>query len=49
MGFVLLMGIRAVAGQFDSKNADGIEAAALYWYAMVIIYAVLWYTITITK
>ena len=49
MGFVLLMTVRAVAGQFDSKNADGIQAAALYWYATVIIYAVLWYTITITK
>ena len=49
MGFVLLMTIRAVAGQFDSTNADGIQAAAIYWYATVIIYAVLWYTITITK
>lgn len=49
MGFVLLMMIRAVAGQFDSKNADGIQAAAIYWYSTVIIYAVLWYTITITK
>ncbi len=49
MGFVLLMTIRAVAGQFDSKNADGIQAAAIYWYSTVIIYAVLWYTITITK
>lgn len=49
MGFVLLMTVRTVAGQFDSKNADGIQAAALYWYATVIVYAVLWYTITITK
>jgi len=49
MGFVLLMSVRAIAGQFDSKNADGIQAAALYWYAIVIVYAVLWYTITITK
>lgn len=49
MGFVLLMGLRAIAGQFDSKNADGIQAAALYWYSIVLIYAVLWYTITITK
>ena len=47
--FVLLMLIRAVAGQYDSKNADGIQAAAIYWYATVLVYAVLWYTITITK
>lgn len=47
--FVLLMLIRAMAGQFDSKNLDGIQAAAIYWYATVLVYAVLWYTITITK
>ncbi|MGI9606862.1 MAG: cytochrome c oxidase subunit 3 [Acidimicrobiales bacterium] len=49
IGFVLLMFVRALAGQFDSRNADGVQAAALYWYATVIVYAVLWYTITITK
>jgi len=49
MLFVLLMTIRALIGQFDSRNADGVQAAALYWYATVIVYAVLWYTITITK
>lgn len=49
MAFVLLMGIRAVAGQFNSRNADGIEAAAIYWYAVVVVYPVLWYLISITK
>ncbi len=47
--FVLLMTLRAVGGQFNSKNADGIEAAALYWYATVIMYLPVWYLITITK
>lgn len=47
--FVLLMTVRAVGGQFNSKNADGIEAAALYWYATVIMYLPVWYLITITK
>ena len=47
--FVLLMGIRAVAGQFNSKNADGIEAAAIYWYSTIIVYMPVWYLITITK
>ena len=49
IGFVLLMGIRAIAGQFNSKNADGIEAAAIYWYSTVIVYLPIWYLITITK
>lgn len=49
MIFVLLMAIRAMAGQFNSKNADGIQAAAIYWYATVIVYLPVWYLITITK
>jgi len=49
VGFVLLMLIRAVAGQFNSKNADGIEAAAIYWYSTVLVYLPIWYLITITK
>ena len=47
--FVLLMMIRAIAGQFNSKNADGIEAAAIYWYSTIIVYLPVWYLITITK
>ena len=47
--FVFLMFMRAVAGQFNSKNADGIEAAAIFWYATVILYHPIWYLITITK
>lgn len=47
--FVFLMFMRAIAGQFNSKNADGIEAAAIFWYATVILYHPIWYLITITK
>ncbi len=47
--YVFLMGVRAIAGQFNSRNADGIEAAAIYWYATVIVYFPVWYLITITK
>jgi len=49
VAFVFLMGVRAVAGQFNSTNADGIEAAALYWFATVLVYLPIWYLITITK
>lgn len=49
MVFLLLMGLRAVAGQFNSTNADGIEAAAIYWFATVLVYLPVWYLITITK
>lgn len=49
VGFLFLMFMRAIAGQFNSKNADGIEAAAIFWYATVILYHPIWYLITITK
>lgn len=49
IAFVVLMAIRAIAGQFNSRNADGIQAAAIYWYATVIVYMPVWYLITITK
>ena len=49
MVFVLLMAIRAIAGQFNSTNADGVQAAAIFWYATVIVYLPVWYLITITK
>jgi heme/copper-type cytochrome/quinol oxidase subunit 3 len=49
MIFVFLMATRAVAGQFNSKNADGVQAAAIFWYATVIVYLPVWYLITITK
>lgn len=49
MAFVFLMFVRTIAGQFNSRNADGIEAAAIYWYAAVVVYPVLWYLISITK
>jgi len=47
--FVALMAIRAIAGQFNSRNADGVQAAAIFWYATVIVYMPIWYLITITK
>lgn len=47
--FVGLMAFRALAGQFSSRQADGIAAAALFWYATVAVYAVIYYAIYITK
>ncbi len=49
IAFVFLMLVRAVTGQYNSSNADGIEAAAIYWFATVVVYLPIWYLITITK
>jgi len=49
MVFVILMGFRALAGSFTSRQHDGIAAAALYWHVMVAVYAIIWFAIFVTK
>ena len=49
MLFVALMALRALGGQFTARQHDGITAAAVYWYAMVAVYALIWISIYITK
>jgi len=47
--FVLLVLLRSFAGQYDSRNSDGVQAAALFWFAVILVYPVIWYLISITK
>lgn len=47
--FLALMAIRSLGGDFTGRDAEGLSAAALYWYATVAVYAVLWYAILIVK
>jgi heme/copper-type cytochrome/quinol oxidase subunit 3 len=47
--FLVVMGFKAVGGQLTGRAAEGVTAAVLYWYVTVAVYAVVWYTITITK
>jgi heme/copper-type cytochrome/quinol oxidase subunit 3 len=49
MIFAGLMAFRALAGQFSSRQADGLASAALFWHATVVVYAVVYYVIYITK
>jgi heme/copper-type cytochrome/quinol oxidase subunit 3 len=49
MIFLGLMAFRALAGQFSSRQSDGIASAALFWHATVAVYAVVYYAIYITK
>jgi heme/copper-type cytochrome/quinol oxidase subunit 3 len=49
MVFVGLMAFRAMAGQFSSRQTDGVASAALFWHATVAVYAVIYYAIYITK
>lgn len=47
--FIALMAFRALGGQFSSRQPDGISAAAVYWYACVAVYAVVWIAVYIMK
>lgn len=47
--FFTLMTIRSLGGQFTGRDAEGLSAAALYWYVTVAVFSVLWFAILITK
>jgi len=49
MVFVMLMGFRALGGQFTSRQHDGISAAALFWHANVAVFFLIYLVIYITK
>ncbi|WP_208027517.1 cytochrome c oxidase subunit 3 [Rhabdothermincola sediminis] len=49
MIFTAVMAFRALGGRETSRQHDGVSAAALFWHAMVVAYAILWYAIYITK
>jgi len=49
MLFIALMAFRALAGSFDARQHDGITAAALFWYALIAVYVLIWITIYVTK
>jgi cytochrome c oxidase subunit 3 len=47
--FVALMAFRALGGQFNTRQHDGIAAAEFFWHAQVVVFMVIWYAIYITK
>ena len=47
--FTLVMGFQALGGQLTGRDAEGMSAAALYWYVTVAVYVAVWYGIYITK
>lgn len=49
MAFVGVAAFRALGGQFTPSQHDAVSAAALYWYVMVGVYAVIWIAIYIHK
>jgi len=47
--FLALMAFRTLGGQYSGRDREGIVAALIYWYVTVAVYAVIWYTIFVTK
>lgn len=45
----VVAGFRTLAGQYSSRLADGVTAAAIYWHATVAVYVAIWYAIFVTK
>jgi heme/copper-type cytochrome/quinol oxidase subunit 3 len=49
MAFVAVAAFRALGGQFTPSQHDAVTAAALYWYVMVSVYAVIWIAVYVQK
>ncbi len=49
MAFLAVMAIRAFGSSDTSRQSDGMVAAAIFWYALVLVYFVIWYGIYISK
>ena len=47
--FLALMAFRALAGQYSSRQADGIVAASIFWYATVAVYTLIYFGIYVAK
>ncbi len=47
--FTAVMGFQALGGQLAGRDAEGMSAAALYWYVTIAVYIAVWYGIYITK
>jgi cytochrome c oxidase subunit 3 len=47
--FTTVMGFHALGGQLTGRDAEGMSAAALYWYVTVAVYTAVWYGLYITK
>lgn len=47
--YIGLMAFRTLGGRYSARDREGITAALIYWYVTVAIYAVIWFTIFVTK
>jgi heme/copper-type cytochrome/quinol oxidase subunit 3 len=49
MIYAAVMTFRTLGGEYHGRDREGLVAAALFWYANIAIFAVIWYAIFVTK
>jgi heme/copper-type cytochrome/quinol oxidase subunit 3 len=49
VAFIGLMAFRTLGGRYSGRDREGLVAVLIYWYVTCAIYAVIWYTIFVTK
>ncbi|MDH3292722.1 MAG: hypothetical protein OER95_00180 [Acidimicrobiia bacterium] len=49
MVFAIVMALRTIGGDYNSRDYEGVLSAAIFWTMMVAMYGVMWYVIYITK
>jgi len=49
MVFATVMTFRTLGGEYHGRDREGLTAAALFWYATIAVYAVIWLAIYVTK
>jgi len=47
--FAAVMTFRTLGGEYHGRDREGLVAAALFWYATIAVYSVIWYAIYVTK
>lgn len=47
--FAVVMALRTLGGDYNSRDYEGVLCAAIFWTMMVAMYGVMWYVIYITK
>ena len=49
LGFAGVMTFRTLGGEYHGRDREGLVAAAIFWYATITVYAVIWLAIYVAK
>lgn len=49
MGYLVIVALRTLGGDYSSRDHEGVLAATVFWYVAVGIYLALWYAVYIIK